>query len=79
MEGEKEGRRVALEDIFREEYENDLADIVNTALRIKYELEPGTSLKEADFFVHDVIPCQNFFVNKDGLEFYYNRYEVAPF
>ncbi len=73
------GTRITLENIFRAEFENDLADIVNAALREKYELEPGTSLKEADFFVHDVIPCQNFFVNKDGLEFYYNRYEVAPF
>ncbi len=73
------GLMITLDDIFRPEYENDLRDILNAALRKKYELGPNASLKDAGFFYHDADPSRNFYLNKDGLEFYYNRYEIAPF
>lgn len=75
----KNGTTITLGDIFREEYLNDLRDILNSELRKKYALEPKTSLKEAGFFYHAIDPSDNFYITKDGMGFYYNRYEVAPY
>lgn len=75
----KDGHIFTLDDIFRPEYLNDLRDIVNSALRVKYNLGKGQSLKDAGFFEDFVEPSTNFYVNKDGIGFYYNRYEAAPF
>jgi hypothetical protein len=75
----KTGHIFILDDIFRPEYMNDLRDIVNAELRKKYNLAKDQSLKDAGFFEHFVEPSTNFYVNKDGIGFYYNRYDVAPF
>jgi len=73
------GNTIMLDHIFRDGYKTDLKEIINKELRKKYELDPDRSLKDAGFFVSDVDPTENFYVNKDGMGFYYNRYEVAPF
>lgn len=73
------GSQFTLDDLFRPEYRNDLRDIINAELRKMHQLERHTSLKEAGFFEHTVEPTGNFYINKDGIGFYYNRYEIAPF
>ncbi len=74
-----DGHLMILDEIFRPDYINDLRDIINTELRKKYLLAKDQSLKDAGFFEHQVEPSTNFYVNKDGIGFYYNQYEVAPF
>ncbi len=74
-----DGHLFSLDDIFRPDYLNDLRDIINTQLRSKYKLQKDQSMKDAGFFYDFVEPSTNFYVNKDGIGFYYNQYEVAPF
>jgi hypothetical protein len=75
----QDGHRITLDEIFRDDYYNDLRDILNSAARRKYKLERNQSLVDAGFFTEFIEPCQNFYLTKDGLGFYYNQYEVAPF
>ena len=74
-----DGHQVCLNEIFRDDYSNDLRDIINSAARKKYRLERNQVLTDADFFVQYLDPTSNFYVTKDGIGFFYNQYEVAPF
>jgi hypothetical protein len=74
-----DGRDLSLDDIFRPDYKNDLTDVLNAELRKIYRLKPGASLKDAGFFTHFIEPTENFYINNDGIGFYYNRYEIAPY
>lgn len=77
--GLEDGQRLTLEKIFREDYSNDLRDILTAQVRRQYEIASGTDLRDAGFFVEAVDPTENFYLNKDGMGFYYNQYEVASF
>jgi len=75
----KDGHQITPDEIFREDYRNDLRDIINFAARKKYKLERSQSLVEAGFFSEFIDAGPNFYITKDGIGFYYNQYEVAPF
>jgi hypothetical protein len=75
----KDGHQVTLDEIFREDYRNDLRDIINSSARRKYKLERNQSLIDAGFFTEFIDAGPNYYVTKDGIGFYYNQYEVAPF
>ena len=74
-----DGQRITLDGIFREDYQNDLRDIVNAQVRLQYDLPRESDLRNAGFFVENVDLSDNFYLNKDGIGFYYNQYEIAPF
>jgi hypothetical protein len=74
-----DGHRIHLDEVFREEYRNDLIDILNTQVRKQYEIPENKDLRDNGFWVEFLEPSENFYVNKDGIGFYYNQYEVAPF
>lgn len=73
------GSQYTLDDLFRPDYQNDLRDVINAKLRQMHLLDKNASLKDAGFFEHSIDPTDNFYINKDGIGFYYNRYEIAPF
>jgi hypothetical protein len=75
----QDGHIVSLAEIFRPDYDNDLRDILNAAARKKYNLESGQSLVDAGFFSESIDTGPNYYITKDGMGFYYNQYEVAPF
>lgn len=75
----KDGHLVSLDEIFRPDFNNDLRDIINVAARKKYNLERSQSLAEAGFFSEFIDTGTNFYITKDGIGFYYNQYEIAPF
>lgn len=74
-----DGHRLTLDEVFRAEYKNDLQYLINSELRKIHHLKPNTPLKDAGFYVQELEPTGNFYLNKDGIGFYYNRYEVAPY
>jgi hypothetical protein len=74
-----DGQHLTLDTIFRPDYTNDLRDILNIQVRRQYDIAPGKDLRDAGFFVEMIEPTENFYLNKDGIGFYYNQYEVAPF
>lgn len=75
----KDGHKIGLDEIFRADFRNDLRDIINSVARKKYHLERNTPMTEAGFFVQYIDPTGNFYITKDGIGFYYNQYEIAPF
>lgn len=75
----KDGHLVTLEEVFRDDYTNDLRDIINSAARKKYHLQRNQPMTDAGFFVEYLDPTPNFYITKDGMGFFYNQYEVAPF
>jgi len=75
----KDGHQVTLDEVFMDGYQNDLRDILNSAAREKYKLDRNQSLTGAGFFNEFIDAGPNFYITKDGMGFYYNQYEVAPF
>ena len=75
----KDGQRIGLDEIFRDGYRNDLRDIIYQEVRNLYNLERNQSLVDAGFYNDLIDPSDNFYLTKDGIGFYYNQYEVAPF
>jgi len=74
-----DGHKITLEEIFRPDFRNDLRDILNSQIRDQYDISKNTDLRDAGFWVEALDPSDNFYLNKDGIGFYYNQYEVAPF
>ncbi len=75
----EDGHSVTLDEIFRKDFKNDLRDILNDQLRLQFEIPDNKDLRDAGFWVEAVDPSTNFYLNKDGIAFYYNQYEIAPF
>jgi hypothetical protein len=75
----RSGRLLSLDEIFRPDYRNDLRDIINSEARKAYGLDSRQGLTEAGFFSDFIDPSENFYMTKDGIGFFYNQYEVAPY
>jgi hypothetical protein len=75
----RDGHRISLQEIFRSDFQSELREIVNDQLRKDYDVNPGQTLADAGFFVEMVDPGSNFYINREGIGFYYNPYEVAPY
>ncbi|TDI44575.1 MAG: DUF3298 domain-containing protein [Acidobacteria bacterium] len=76
------GERVELADLFVNGYETKLLPLAEARFREVRVIEEGMTLAEAGFSFSEngtfTLP-DNFAVEKDGLTFYYNAYEVAPY
>jgi hypothetical protein len=75
----KQSKRLALKDIMTENYEGRLNSILNEKLRKLNGIKPHENLKEAGFFSEKIDSSDNFFINKDGIGFFYNLYHIAPY
>ncbi len=76
------GERVELADLFVSSYEAKLLLLAEARFREVRAIEEGMTLADAGFSFSEngtfTLP-DNFAVEKDGLSFYYNAYEVAPY
>ncbi len=76
------GERVELADLFVSDYEAKLLPLAEARFREVRAIEEGMTLADAGFSFSEngtfTLP-DNFAVEKDGLTFYYNVYEVAPY
>ncbi len=75
----KNGNIITIDDIFEDGYKPKLTKILNQKLRELYLIKPEDNLKDVGFFVDEVEPNNNIYINKDGIGFYYNSYEIAPY
>lgn len=74
------GRRpVTLDMLFTGDWYGALTYTINTVEKERHGLAPFDSLATAGFFVDDLEPTDNFFLTDEGITFYYNVYEVAPY
>lgn len=72
--------QVTLPELFGPDYVKKLNPVVEKYFRIAREIPAGQSLEDAGFtFENGFSVNDNFTVDRDGLTFYYNPYEVAPY
>jgi hypothetical protein len=72
-------QHLLLKDIMQENYESRLKTLLNEKLRKLNGIKNEESLKNAGFFEERIAISDNFYINKDGIGFFYNLYQIAPF
>lgn len=73
------GAHLSTEDIFKEGYERELAPVLTAKVRARYAIPSEQSLTEAGLFIDYVEPNQNIYVTFQGIGFYFNNYDIAPY
>ncbi|OQX78513.1 MAG: hypothetical protein B6D61_05320 [Bacteroidetes bacterium 4484_249] len=72
-------KRLLLKDILKDNFENELNSILDKKLRDLNGLKENENLREAGFFIDEITSSGNFYINNDGIGFFYNVYEIAPY
>jgi len=74
-------KKILLSDLFVKDYETELNKEGERVFRALKSLSPNENLTEAGFwFENDKFKVNdNFLIKKEGIEFYYNPYEIAPY
>lgn len=70
---------VDLSDIFVQDFEEELNALLDKKLRKLNGIGADENLKESGFLVDTVHYNDNFYVNNDGIGFFYNVYEIASY
>lgn len=73
------GKEVGLKDIFKENFETRLSTILSEKTHIKIHLPTCQSLMDAGFFTDSIKPSDNFYITREGIGFFYNQYDIAPY
>ena len=73
------GNKLYYDDIFIDNIDSTLTLILTQQLRTDYQIPDEVSLKEAGFFVEEVKPNKNVFVEAGGIGFVFNSFEIAPY
>lgn len=72
------GKELHLKDFFKQE--KGFILIAEAAFRKEVGISSTATFEEADFWFENGFFCpDNFIFTKDGVTFYYNQYEVAPY
>lgn len=76
-----DGKKLNLSDLLIASYEAKLNNIAEKKFRREKELGPEANLEEAGFWFKEgkFSLNENFGIRNDGLVFYFNSYEVAPY
>jgi hypothetical protein len=75
----RSGKAVSLNEIFTGDYEPALTDILTARVRKMHNIDPNRKLTDNGFFVESVKPTNNFYITSNGIGFFYNQYEIAPY
>jgi len=75
----KTGRPVSLNELFHGDYETALTEILTNKVRQLYNIAADKKLTDNGFFVESIKPTNNYYVTINGIGFYYNHYEIAPY
>ena len=75
----KKGEILRLNDIFIDGYEREMTAMITQKFSDMNSLKAGQKLTGAGFFTDEVKPTDNFYLTGDGIGFFYNHYEIAPY
>ena len=75
----KTGKEITLDKIFREGFRKPLSTIITDQIKVDYELNSNTELIESGFLADMIRPNDNYYVNQQGIGFYYEPYEINEF
>lgn len=74
-----EFKTIQLNDLFDESSQIEIGKLLERKIRRLNGIDENASLKENGFFIDSVIPNNNFYLNHDGIGFFYNIYEIASY
>lgn len=72
-------KQLSLEDIFTDGFEDELGRLLEKEYRARYFIGDEEALTEAGLFDDHIFPSENFFLTSNGMVFFYNPYELAPY
>jgi hypothetical protein len=72
-------RQINTAFIIKSGAEGELTALINDALRSQAKIGPGAALTEGDFFEERAEITENFFLDKAGMGFHWDQYEIAPY
>lgn len=68
------------DELFVEDYQETLTELLWYQLALDNQVESRDELEEMGYATTgELAPIENFYLNKDGITFYYNVYEIAPY
>lgn len=71
---------IRLDDLFVSEYEEALTDLLWNQLMADNKVATHQELEDMGYATTgDLKPTENFYLSKEGITFYYNVYEIAPY
>ena len=68
-----------IEDVVDSSGRVEIRKMLEAKLRRLNGIDSGSSLRENGFFIDELALNDNFFINNDGIGFYYNVYEIASY
>lgn len=71
--------QLSLHDIFIPGFEDELRKLLERKFRMNYFLGDEQSLTEAGLFENNIYPSENYYLTANGIGFFYNPYELAPY
>jgi hypothetical protein len=74
-----ENRILKYNDIIKPGSEDKISELITKRLKEMHKLKENESLEKAGFWEKNIKLNDTFVVTKEGLEFYYNNYEIAPY
>jgi hypothetical protein len=75
----KNGLKLNLKNIFNDNADSLLTNLITGYLIEKYKAKFETNLKDIGFFVDKVKPNENIYLTGNGIGFQYSSYEIAPY
>ena len=73
-------RPLRLDDIFVGDYKDALTDLIWNQLMADNKVTTHEALEDMGYAsTGDIAPTENFYLSKEGITFYYNVYEIAPY
>lgn len=73
------GAPIKISDVLKKGYETPLKSIIAHQMRLDYGLKPGESLTKIGLYEKEPPLPANYYFRPDGLAFFYNVYEIAPY
>jgi len=73
------GKTLKLEDLFKTGSEKELTRLLTHRLHQMINQPESGKLSESGYFTDEVKPTENFYLNDNGIGFFYNHYEIAPY
>ena len=75
----KDGQQIREDEIFIEDYQDDLAKIIVDAIALSKNVEIA-ELENIGFFnVGEIVPNKNFYADEIGITYTFNEYEIAAY
>ncbi|MGM9759426.1 MAG: DUF3298 domain-containing protein [Parabacteroides sp.] len=76
----RQGKPLTEEDIFVKDYQDRLAQILVNQIAKDNHVEDPKELENVGFFsVEEIFPNGNFLVDEQGITYFFNEYEIAPY